>query len=208
MMKLTYFDPVKNWRRIKRHIHNEELQQILYDDFSDYLDNRGHPMPYVYGVSVPADFESVDWRCDRGRGRPPKYWDYVRHGACHWLVNFNLKLAMLVEPCRPWRILTSDKHSTVFDGEGVLFDFNMKALSVPVAEAYTLATTAPGAKELAPGELWYGYDEDELAALAPYREAEDREQERKRKESQRKIAERMAALGVALPSAPASGGDR
>ena len=40
----------------------------------------------------------------------------MKHAACHWLVNFALELAQLVEPDRKWRIITSDKHSTVWDG--------------------------------------------------------------------------------------------
>jgi hypothetical protein len=55
---------------------------------------------------------------------------YVKHGACHWLVNFNLKLACLVEPDKQWRIVTSDSHSTVWDGEDTLFDINYFALKV------------------------------------------------------------------------------
>ena len=31
-------------------------------------------------------------------------------------MNFNLRLATLAEPKHPWRILTSDRHSTVWDG--------------------------------------------------------------------------------------------
>jgi hypothetical protein len=152
-MKLNYFDPVKNWQRIKPHLENEELNRVLYDGLSEYV---GRDVCYP---ELPADFEDledftdgVDWRRDRRRGRPPQYWNYVWQGACHWLVNFNLKLATLVEPRRPWRILTSDKHSTVFDGKGTLFDFNMKALLVPIEEAWELAH-ACNAKELPPGQL-------------------------------------------------------
>ena len=44
---------------------------------------------------------------------------------CHWLVNFSLRLAERVDPDRPWRIITSDSHSTVWDGYDLLFDFNL-----------------------------------------------------------------------------------
>jgi hypothetical protein len=30
----------------------------------------------------------------------PRFWQYVKHGACHWLVNFGLRLAMLAAPAR------------------------------------------------------------------------------------------------------------
>jgi hypothetical protein len=61
------------------------------------------------------------------------------YGACHWLVNFNLKLAMLVEPEKPWRIVTSDKHSTVWDGAHTLFEFNFLAFGIPAQECIDLA---------------------------------------------------------------------
>jgi hypothetical protein len=63
----------------------------------------------------------------------------VKHAACHWLVNFNLRLAQLVEPQRPWRILTSDEHSTVWDGDSTLFDFNFLALCIDPESCFSLA---------------------------------------------------------------------
>jgi hypothetical protein len=43
---------------------------------------------------------------------------------------------MLAEPKRKWRIITSDKHSTVWDGEYTLFDFNFQALGVSPKECF------------------------------------------------------------------------
>ncbi len=73
----------------------------------------------------------------------------VKAGASHWLVNANLKLAELSEPKRAWRILASDKHSTVWDGELTLFDMNFSAFRVPPEEAFALAWES----ELKPGKL-------------------------------------------------------
>jgi hypothetical protein len=64
---------------------------------------------------------------------------YTCYSACHWLVNFNLRLASLAEPQRPWRILTSDRHSTVWDGALTLFDLNFRAFGVPPEECFLLA---------------------------------------------------------------------
>ena len=60
-------------------------------------------------------------------------------GKCHWLVNFNLRLAMLTEPERLWRIITSGKHSSVWDGEHTLFDLNFLALGIPPDECFEMA---------------------------------------------------------------------
>ena len=61
------------------------------------------------------------------RSRSIAYMNYVLDGASHWLVNFTLRLAMLVEPDREWRIITSEDHSTVWDGRDTLFEFNFQA---------------------------------------------------------------------------------
>ena len=64
------------------------------------------------------------------------------------MVNFALELAQLVEPNRKWRIITSDKHSTVYDGKDTLFDFNFLALGISPKECFELAYK----RELKPGQ--------------------------------------------------------
>ena len=91
--------------------------------------------PFLPGMK-PADFESCDWRYDRGRGRQPEFWDYVKHAGCHWLANFNRKIAEPAEPKRKWRIFSSQEHSTVWDGAETLFDMNFLALGVDPDEAW------------------------------------------------------------------------
>jgi hypothetical protein len=48
-------------------------------------------------------------------------------------------LAQLVEPNLPWRIVTSDAHSTVWNGKGMLFEFNFLALGLPPDECFEMA---------------------------------------------------------------------
>lgn len=71
--------------------------------------------------------------------RSLRFWAYASHGKCHWLVNFNLELAKLVMPDRPWRIRTSIKHSTVWDGGELLFEFNFLALGISAQECFDLS---------------------------------------------------------------------
>ncbi|MDG2112042.1 MAG: hypothetical protein P8N02_05450 [Actinomycetota bacterium] len=101
----------------------------------------------------PSHFDSCDWRSNRG-GRPgpaPAYFEYVCHSACHWLVNLNLFVAMQAEPDRPWRIVRSDEHSTVWDGDVTLWDTNFLALRIDVDEAWTLAAEQPESEVYPPG---------------------------------------------------------
>jgi hypothetical protein len=133
---MKYYDLKKNWRRVKPHLADKKLNDILVRDFNKFTFGRWG-REFVHG-DLPSEFESCDWDCDH-RGRRPAFWQYVKHSACHWLVNFSLRLAMLVKPERPWRIIKSQKHSTVWDGNDTLFDFNFQAFGIDPNECFTLA---------------------------------------------------------------------
>ena len=149
---MKFYPVVKNWtRKICQHLENPDLQKVLVSDFNKYTTGRWGER-FRLG-QYPDQFESCDWRWSV-RGKHPRYFQYVKHGACHWLVNFNLTLAQLVEPKKEWRIITSRIHSTVWDGEHTLFDLNGLALFKGGApECFVLAALAPGSRELALGEL-------------------------------------------------------
>lgn len=133
---MKYYNITGNWKRIKLFLSDKELNDTLVSDFNKYTFGLWRS-EFKHGMK-PFNFESCDWHCER-KGRRPAYWDYVKHAACHWVVNFNLKLAMLVSPKREWRIVTSQDHSTVWDGKDTLFDMNFLALGVPADEAFEIA---------------------------------------------------------------------
>lgn len=143
--KLHYYDLEQNWARIEPHLSDPELNDILVENFNKYTYGRWRE-PFHRG-QVPAEFESADWWIDF-EGEHPEYWMYVKHAACHWLVNFAAKLATLVEPDRPWRIISSDRHSTVWDGQLTLFEFNYQAFGIPPEDCFEMAYE----DELKPGE--------------------------------------------------------
>jgi hypothetical protein len=144
--RVRYYDVTRHWtQRIEPHLQDEMLNKILIADFNDYTQGRWGLV--FYPGTYPEGIESCDWRIGR-RGRPPRYWKYVKHGACHWIVNFCLRLASLAEPSRKWRILTSDEHSTVWDAQKTLFEFNYLALGISAEECFSKAND----QELLPGE--------------------------------------------------------
>jgi hypothetical protein len=143
----------RNWQKVKKHIGHPEVQALLVGDFHRYTWGRWRSK-FEPGM-LPTQFESCDWQCERLfemtgslNSRPPAFWSYTKHAACHWLTNFALRLAQLVEPERPWRIITSQKHSTVWDGEHLLFDFNFQAMGIEPDECFERAHE----EELKPGE--------------------------------------------------------
>ncbi|WP_354267447.1 hypothetical protein [Bradyrhizobium ottawaense] len=140
--QLQYFDLTKNWRKVKPHLADPKLNMIMRRDFGRFV--RGRWRKEFLASQYPSDFDSCDWRLHK-KGRRPVWWRYVAHGACHWLANTALTLALLVEPDRQWRIITSNKHSTVWDGDQTLFEFNFQAFGVSAAECFALARD-PGCK--------------------------------------------------------------
>src|SRR5690242_13150758 len=123
---MTYYDLERHWiDRIVPHLQDKTLNEILAADFNTYT--MGQFGTFFSLGQYPDEVETCSWR--RGRRRPyPPYWRYVAYGACYWIVNFALHLATLAEPDRPWRIIMSEKHATVWDGDLTLFDFNYQAL--------------------------------------------------------------------------------
>jgi len=147
---MEYYDLKRHWtKRIMPHLGDTELNKILVRDFNKFT--RGLWKKEFVAGDMPADFESCDWRFDI-RGPYPRYWEYVKHAACHWICNFSLRLAILVEPERPWRIITSDAHSTVWDGKTTLFDFNYQALGITPKDCYKAARKARRARMLPIGK--------------------------------------------------------
>lgn len=133
---MKYYPFVKRWHKIRPFLSDKKFATILTRDFNKFTMGRWQ-QEFKLGMK-PREFESCDWGWDH-KGRQPQYWDYVKHAACHWLVNANLILAQLVEPKKDWQIITSEKHSTVWDGNEILFDMNFSALEVDPQEAFDLA---------------------------------------------------------------------
>lgn len=133
---MRYYDlKGSNWTRVVApHLQDEEVQRVLARDFHKFTMGRWNER-FEKGM-VPRDFESCDWDiwCRRCR-----FHDYVKHAACHWIVNFALALARAVSPRRRWRIITTQAHSTVWDGQFTLFDFNFYAFGIPAMETFQTA---------------------------------------------------------------------
>jgi hypothetical protein len=105
---IQYYNVNRNWqRKIAPHLCDETLNKILVEDFNKYTFGRW--AQEFKPDEFPRDYETCLWDMEH-RGPQPAFWRYVKHGACHWLVNFNLRLAQLVAPRKQWRIITSEEH--------------------------------------------------------------------------------------------------
>jgi hypothetical protein len=152
---IRYYDLKRNWtKKILPYLDDDQLNDILDQDFNKFTWGRWR-MKFRRD-EFPYEFETCYWEFGH-RGPAPRFWMYVKHGACHWIVNFALRLATLVVPSRSWRIITSQTHSTVWDGQNLLFDFNYLAMGIPADECFESASD----QELSPGEyLEVGFPND------------------------------------------------
>ena len=150
---MKYKNIQEDWRKVGPIYRSQEAREIWYPAMVDRdfqrmeEDNVEIAIPPNTPETTPSTFDSCDWRvADPApgslrvrRGRKPPYWDFVCHGASHWLVNLQLYVAQQAEPHRPWRIVSSDKHSTVWDGDETLWDGIFLALGISPEEAWNLA---------------------------------------------------------------------
>ena len=146
--RAKYFPIQQRWRKLKPIFESDKAHSIWWPNMLDYAVNRSIQNGYELNGrhllnKLPRDFDSCDWRWGEGRRGPqPAFWNYVCHSACHWMVDCCLYVAMTAYPDIPWRIISSSKHSTVWNGDfknPILFDVNFLALGVHASEAIHLA---------------------------------------------------------------------
>ena len=156
--RLSFFPIQKHWRRLGPLFKSKESKSIWLPNMLEYHRNRAHEFGFKYirkkdMEGSPACWDSCDWRFNREHPGPsPGFWEFACHSACHWVADMCLYVASNAYPNTPWRIVTSDKHSTVWNGcpkTPVLFDVNFLAIGVKPKEAWELASKG---RMLKPGQ--------------------------------------------------------
>ena len=73
---MKYYDLKKNWRRVRPHLADKKLNNILVRDFNKFTFGRWG-QKFTHG-RLPHEFEICDWEFDqRKRGRRPAFWNYT-----------------------------------------------------------------------------------------------------------------------------------
>jgi len=157
---IDFYPTQKRWAKVGPIYRSDLARAIWHPEMEAYersrAEDRGYPYrPTPWGEGLtPSHWDSCDWRWTNGRRGPqPGYFAYVVHAGCHWSCSLNLWVAQRAEPDRPWRIITSAKHSTVWDGAETLWDLQFQALGVTATDAWDMAAEEPDSEELAVGEL-------------------------------------------------------
>jgi hypothetical protein len=146
---LRYYDFNGNWLKIEPFVNRPNVREAIETNYNMYcLSSLGVPLgdmtlEQLYEFKLRTEYgdnwknEDVDVR----KGERQPWWVLSCPHSCHWLVNVALELAKLVEPDRPWRIISGKNHSTVWDGNETLFDLFYAINGVEPDECYISATT-------------------------------------------------------------------
>lgn len=145
--KIRYFPVATHWPKLAPLFESPQATLIWKLNLRDFTQQKAvqHKFKYKYDdkrYEFPRDHDGCDWRCDH-RGPEPRFWKYVCHSACHFLVDLNLYVATNVYPKVPWTVVTQRHHSTIWNGDTrnpVLFDLNFLALGIAPKEAWKIAS--------------------------------------------------------------------
>jgi hypothetical protein len=147
---MDFFCAIENWPAISPHLDDAEFNRILQRDFHRFTWGRWRKRFPDPARPLPGDWEGYNGHHGRYLGPTGEYQKYTLDLCCHWLVNSSLRLAQLVLPDRPWRIVYSRQNHTVFDGRDTLFDLEGLSLYGSADLAFEFAFGLFG-RELAPG---------------------------------------------------------
>jgi len=148
---IRFYDIQANWRRLRHLFYSKYNLYELYSEMEAFAKSRSEEHGYEYKPKEftldlrPVFYDSCDWRwMTNKRGRKPAFWDFACHSACHW-VNAWAMACICSEMYTEgrWRIVKSDKHTTIWDGDKTLFDINFLALGISPEETWELAACQP-----------------------------------------------------------------
>lgn len=91
------------------------------------------------------------------RGPEPYFWNYVCARACHWLADLNLYVAKTAYPNISWRIITSDKHSIVWDGDKIIWDATFLANGTSAESSWISAAEQESSEILEVGKYLFAH---------------------------------------------------
>ncbi len=164
---MKYVNVQKEWRKLGPIYRSASAKCIWLTNMREFVAARqlqlyheGEEFFYheIKNPACPHNFDNLDWldswheiRNQRG-GRLPAYTNFCCSGACHWLVDLNLYVVKMAWPSLPWRIVVSDKHSTVWDSYNLIFDPTFLALGIPPDECWEAAVLGPNTEFLEIGE--------------------------------------------------------
>lgn len=135
-------------RDLRIYAHHRALEA---EDHYRKLGYKNYSSSIGYEVgTMPAELDS---RCYAIKaGRPKGYADYILGGGCHWVCNWLLSCIEQVEPNKPWRIVTSDLHTCLWDGNRVLLDITYQGLDLSIEDSYWNTMCQPSYQCLEPGQ--------------------------------------------------------
>ena len=141
---MKYVQPLKKWEDLYMDTEEGRFSWfpstccMLRDDWANFQDChhlslKSNEEIKAYFESInnkssryPVDYDSLDWRYNMRK----RWWHkYVCARNCHAMAKHSLYIMSRVEPEVDWQIVSSDEHSTCWDGGHRIFDMNYMAIT-------------------------------------------------------------------------------
>ena len=155
---MNYLSARKLWRKTKHLYRSEEARDIWLPSLSRMRGLNPHGgwdkmdidelqrtvVEYTYDITdvddlLPRHFDTTSWRYIQRGETCPKFWDFVCHGACHYMVELHLWVITQVKPEHDWRIIQSDLHATIWNGKDLIYDPRFEAMKISINECFNMA---------------------------------------------------------------------
>ena len=160
-----HFDIGRNWKKLAPYAETKEARRRLDRDLRIYSAVRAREADEHYKKLGHKNYSSswnqytegtmpngLDTRCQSMSARPKKYEDYILGGGCHWIVNWSLCILEHALPKKEWRIVSSDLHSAVWDGNKTFFDITYFPRGLSIDDTYWNTIHQGSCRILAPGQ--------------------------------------------------------
>ena len=155
---MNYVDARKLWKKTKHLYQSEKARDIWFpalckmrslnihggwnlmslDELQWKVVEFDHRINDVSEL-LPHHFDSMGWRYFEKGETHPKYWDYVCSRACHFMIKLYHWVIVQALPEHDWQIISSDSHSTIWNGKDLIYDPAFQALQISAGKCFDLA---------------------------------------------------------------------
>jgi len=147
----TIIDPLLHARKLNQILRTEEIRQVFHEITRVYEAIRRWEILEWDGFSsypkliqplegeqylLPVQLDTMDWRWDKGPGRPALYLDYCLSQSCHWRAKADLAVVQRLLPEYDWIVVSAERHTMVCCPEHqLIWDPTYRAMSVSAQSA-------------------------------------------------------------------------
>jgi hypothetical protein len=124
----VYFPIEKCWQELSPIFESETIRELTRYEMNSFLvarwEVKGKTDDLILHKTFkyPVEFDEADW------ARTHQYHAWVCSASCHFMCNVNLAVLKIYQPEKDWKLIFSRKHSTIWDGDHLIYDMQSLAL--------------------------------------------------------------------------------